>query len=202
MERLMMKIERITLEQPEVQSGFMAMNFEGRGQINTGILFLKMSKPHEREATQNEVVQRLRREFAEVEGIQAFVTEFSFYAVSSEGGEKALAYSLRGPDLAELERVGNSGHRPAVGRARLCRSRPQPRSRTTAALRHGRSRTGARSRTRCRDHLRDRLLARRRTRSGLLHHPGQTLRRPDQDPTRPDPLARRHRRPPGSHPDR
>ncbi len=107
MERLMMQIERITLEQPEVLSGFMAMNFEGRGQINTGILFLKMAKPHEREATQNEVVQRLRREFAKVEGIQAFVTEFSFYAVSSEGGEKAFAYSLRGPGLAELESIGN-----------------------------------------------------------------------------------------------
>jgi HAE1 family hydrophobic/amphiphilic exporter-1 len=85
----------------------MAMNFEGRGQINTGIMFLRMYKPDEREATQQEVVQRLRREFAEVEGIQAFVTEFSFYAVSSEGGEQAIAYSLRGPDLAELEHIGN-----------------------------------------------------------------------------------------------
>jgi HAE1 family hydrophobic/amphiphilic exporter-1 len=108
MERLMMQIERITLSQPEIRSGFMAMNFEGRGQVNTGILFLRMYKPTERVATQTEVVQRLRREFAEVEGIQAFVTEFSFYNVAGEGGEKALAYSLRGPDLAELERVGTT----------------------------------------------------------------------------------------------
>lgn len=107
MEKLMMRLERIALSQPEIRSGFMAINFEERGQVNTGIMFLRMYKPHEREATQREVVQRLRREFAHVEGIQAFVTEFSFYAVSSEGGEKALAYSLRGPDLAVLERTGS-----------------------------------------------------------------------------------------------
>ncbi|MEX1310287.1 MAG: efflux RND transporter permease subunit [Candidatus Sulfomarinibacteraceae bacterium] len=107
MDGLMMQLERIVLAEPEIRSGFMAMNFEERGQVNTGIMFLRMYKPNEREATQNEVVQRLRRKFAEIEGIQAFVTEFSFYAVSSEGGEKALAYSIRGPDLAELEAVGN-----------------------------------------------------------------------------------------------
>jgi HAE1 family hydrophobic/amphiphilic exporter-1 len=107
MEKLMMQLDRITLSQPEIRSGFMAINFEGRGKVNEGIMFLRMYKPYEREATQHEVVQRLRREFAEVEGIQAFVTEFSFYAVSSEGAEAAFAYSIRGPELAELARVGN-----------------------------------------------------------------------------------------------
>jgi len=107
MEKLMMQLERITLSQPEIRSGFMAINFEGRGEVNKGIMFLRMYKPHEREATQHEVVQRLRREFAEVEDIQAFVTEFSFYAVSSEGAEAAFAYSIRGPELTELEHIGN-----------------------------------------------------------------------------------------------
>ena len=64
MDRLMMELERITLSEPEIRSGFMAMNFEERGQVNTGIMFLRMYKPNEREATQNEVVQRLRRKFA------------------------------------------------------------------------------------------------------------------------------------------
>jgi HAE1 family hydrophobic/amphiphilic exporter-1 len=108
MDRLMMQLERIALSQPEIRSGFMAIDLEERGQVNTGVMFLRMYKPNEREATQSEVVQRLRREFARVEGIQAFVIEFSFYAVSSEGGETALAYSIRGPDLAELERIGNT----------------------------------------------------------------------------------------------
>jgi HAE1 family hydrophobic/amphiphilic exporter-1 len=108
MDRLMMQLERIALAQPEIRSGFMAIDLEERGQVNTGIMFLRMVKPSERGATQSEVVQRMRRELAEVEGIQAFVIEFSFYAVSSEGGETALAYSIRGPDLAELERIGNT----------------------------------------------------------------------------------------------
>ncbi|MCK5377306.1 MAG: efflux RND transporter permease subunit, partial [Acidobacteria bacterium] len=59
-----------------------------------------------REASQAEVVTRLRRELAAVEGIQARVVEFSFYNVSSEGAEWAISYSIRGPDLHELDRLG------------------------------------------------------------------------------------------------
>jgi HAE1 family hydrophobic/amphiphilic exporter-1 len=107
MDRMMQEVERIVLSQPEVRAGFMAIDMEERGQVNTGIMFLRMYKPNQREATQREVVQRLRRELAKVEGIQAFVIEFSFYNVSGEGGEKALAYSIRGPKLTELQRIGD-----------------------------------------------------------------------------------------------
>jgi HAE1 family hydrophobic/amphiphilic exporter-1 len=108
MDRMMQEIERVVLAQPEIRSGFMAIDLEERGQVNTGILFLRMLKPGEREATQAEVVQRLRRDLAAVEGIQVFVIEFSFYNVAGEGGEKALAYSIRGPELDELQRIGDA----------------------------------------------------------------------------------------------
>ena len=105
MDRKMQEVERIVLGQPEIRSGFAALDIEERGQVNSGIMFLRMFKPDQREATQQEVVQRLRRELAEVEGLQSAVIEFSFYNVSGEGGEKALAYSIRGPDLGELDRI-------------------------------------------------------------------------------------------------
>jgi HAE1 family hydrophobic/amphiphilic exporter-1 len=107
MDRMMQEIERVVLSQPEIRAGFMAIDMEERGQVNTGIMFMRMYKPDEREATQQEVVQRLRRELAGVEGIQSFVIEFSFYNVAGEGGEKALAYSIRGPKLTELQRIGD-----------------------------------------------------------------------------------------------
>jgi HAE1 family hydrophobic/amphiphilic exporter-1 len=102
----MQEVERIVLGQPEIRSGFAALDIEERGQVNSGIMFLRMYKPDQRQATQQEVVQRLRRELAEVEGLRSAVIEFSFYNVGGEGGEKALAYSIRGPDLGELDRVG------------------------------------------------------------------------------------------------
>jgi HAE1 family hydrophobic/amphiphilic exporter-1 len=103
----MQEVERIVLEQPEIRSGFAALDIEERGQVNSGIMFMRMYKPSQREAPQSEVVQRLRRELATIEGLQASVIEFSFYNVGGEGGEKALAYSIRGPNLAELDRIGS-----------------------------------------------------------------------------------------------
>jgi HAE1 family hydrophobic/amphiphilic exporter-1 len=106
MDRKMQEVERIVLRQPEIRSGFAALDIEERGQINSGIMFLRMYKPDQREAAQGAVVQRLRRELATVEGLQSQVIEFSFYNVAGEGGEKDLAYSIRGPDLHELDRIG------------------------------------------------------------------------------------------------
>jgi HAE1 family hydrophobic/amphiphilic exporter-1 len=105
MDAKMQEVERIVLGQPEIRSGFAALDMEERGQINSGIMFLRMYKPSERETTQGEVVTRLRRELSTIEGLQSAVIEFSFYNVGGEGGEKALAYSIRGPDLHELDSI-------------------------------------------------------------------------------------------------
>jgi len=107
MDRKMQEMERIVLSQPEIRSGFAALDIEERGQVNSGIMFMRMYKPSQRETSQAEVVQRLRRELSDIEGLQASVIEFSFYNVGGEGGEKALAYSIRGPSLDELNRIGN-----------------------------------------------------------------------------------------------
>jgi HAE1 family hydrophobic/amphiphilic exporter-1 len=106
MDGRMQQIERIVLSQPEVMGAFAAVDLEERGQVNSGILFIRMLKPADREATQNELVQRLRRELADVEGVQARVVEFSFYNVAGEGGDWGLSYSIRGPELSELDRIG------------------------------------------------------------------------------------------------
>ncbi len=106
MDATMQQIERIVLSQPEVMGAFAAIDMEERGQVNSGIMFLRMVKPDQREAPQTEVVQRLRRELAKVEGALTRVVEFSFYNVAGEGGDWALSYSIRGPELDELDRIG------------------------------------------------------------------------------------------------
>jgi multidrug efflux pump subunit AcrB len=52
MDRKMQEVERIVLGQPEIRSGFAALDIEERGQVNSGIMFLRMYKPDQREATQ------------------------------------------------------------------------------------------------------------------------------------------------------
>jgi len=106
MDHAMQEVERIVLSQPEVVGGFAAVDLEERGQVNSGVMFCRMLKPNQREIGQSEVVQRLRAELSAVEAVQAFVVEFSFYNVSSEGAEWAVAYSIRGPELDELDRLG------------------------------------------------------------------------------------------------
>ena len=107
MDAKMQEIERIVLSQPEVLGVFAAVDLEERGQVNSGIAFIRMIKPDKRTTPQSEVVQRLRRELATVEGVQARPVEFSFYNVAGEGGDWSLSYSIRGPELDELNRIGN-----------------------------------------------------------------------------------------------
>jgi HAE1 family hydrophobic/amphiphilic exporter-1 len=106
MDGKMQQLERIVLSQPEVMGAFAAVDLEERGQVNSGVMFIRMLKPADRQATQSELVQRLRRELAAVSGVQARVVVFSFYNVAGEGGDWGLSYSIRGPELSELDRIG------------------------------------------------------------------------------------------------
>ncbi|MCP4895837.1 MAG: efflux RND transporter permease subunit [bacterium] len=108
MDLKMQQIERAVMSQPEILSAFAAVDMEERGQVNSGILFCRMVKPPHREETQSQIVQRLRRELAVIEGIDARVVEFSFYNVSSEGAEWAVSYSISGPELDTLDSLGRT----------------------------------------------------------------------------------------------
>ncbi len=106
MDRKLQEIERIVLSQPEMRGAFTAVGFMEQGRVNTGIMFVQLVKPNQRTTNQAEIVQRLRRELATLDGVQARISEFSFYNVSGEGGEWAISYSIRGPELGELDRIG------------------------------------------------------------------------------------------------
>lgn len=106
MDRAMQKIERKVFDQPEILSGFSAIDLEDRGEVNKGIMFCRMLKPKQREASQAEVVSRLRKDLQSVTEVDARVVEFSFYNISSEGAEWDVSYSIRGQSLKELDRIG------------------------------------------------------------------------------------------------
>jgi len=108
MNQFLQETERIVLEQPEVAGVFAGIGIgEATGGVNEGFLFIRLRPPKERERTQQEVVGDLRRELAAVQGYRAQVIEFSMYGFGGEGADYGLAYTLAGPDLAELKRVSD-----------------------------------------------------------------------------------------------
>ncbi len=106
MNHTLQEVERIVLAQPEVRSAFAAIDIEGRGEVNKGILFARMVPPRDRHVTQAELVDRLRKRLASVEGAAVRVVEFSFYNAGGQGGDWDLAYTISGPDLETLDAVG------------------------------------------------------------------------------------------------
>jgi len=106
MDDLLQQVENVILSQPEVYSGFAAIDLDDRGQVNTGVMFCQLIKPHLRQRSQHQLVADLRRELAEIKGVDARLIEFSFYNFGGEGGDFPVSYSIRGPDLEVLDTVG------------------------------------------------------------------------------------------------
>ncbi len=105
MDAMLQQAERVVLSQPEVRSEFGAIDIDERGLVNTGVIFARMVKPRYRRAGQAEVVDRVREQLGAIEGLSARVIQFSFYN-TGEGGDWDLSYTITGPDIHELDRVG------------------------------------------------------------------------------------------------
>ncbi len=105
MDSLLQEAERIVLSQPEVRSAFAAIDIDDRGLVNSGVIFARMVKPRYRKASQAQVVARLRRKLAAIEGLSARVIQFSFYN-TGQGGDWDLAYTITGPNIHTLDAVG------------------------------------------------------------------------------------------------
>lgn len=95
-------IERAVLSQAEVRSAFAATGFFGGP--NSGVLFVNMLYPGQREANQTEVMSRLRGILSQEVPEGRFAIEY----VSGAGGGQRNAevmYIIQGPDVDDLDRV-------------------------------------------------------------------------------------------------
>lgn len=97
------KIERVLFSRPEVSSAFAATGLIGSG-VNSGLLFVNLVRPHEREASQSEIVAQMRKIIRDVVP-DALV---SIEAISPMGaGERNadIQYIIQGPDVEQLDKV-------------------------------------------------------------------------------------------------
>lgn len=100
------KVERVLFSREEVSGALTAVGLGGRN-VNSGISFVTLVRPWERDASQDDVMRLLRREFAE----QIPNARISVEPASPIGGGQRnadLEYIIQGPDLQELRRVSDA----------------------------------------------------------------------------------------------
>jgi multidrug efflux pump len=107
-DRYQREVEAILTSTPEIRSHFsvVALSGAGRGAVNNGMIFVRMTDRHERTRSQEEVMQALRKRMAEVTGARVFLLSFN---PITRGGGKPLSLVLQHPDFDKL-----ATHAPAV----------------------------------------------------------------------------------------
>ncbi len=95
----MAEIEALLAQQPEVDRYFAAIGLGDRGRVNSGITFVRLVDREERDASQQEIIQRIQPQLARIPGVRAFATNVPL--VPGQRGEP-LQFVVKGPSLDEL----------------------------------------------------------------------------------------------------
>ena len=121
MDDLLTEIDETIRRHPEVVTAFIGIGIGGTAQVNSGVAFVTMVPREEREITQEEFLQRLQGELAQIPGVLAFAA-----APSPIGGMRGeqLQFSVVGPDLANVASLSRElaerlGQTPELGRLDL-----------------------------------------------------------------------------------
>jgi HAE1 family hydrophobic/amphiphilic exporter-1 len=121
MDDLLTEIDETIRRHPEVVTAFIGIGIGGTAQVNSGIAFVTMVPREEREITQEQFLQRLQGELAQIPGVLAFAA-----APSPIGGMRGeqLQFAIVGPDLANVASLSRElaerlGQTPELGRLDL-----------------------------------------------------------------------------------
>ena len=104
-DRSMRQLEEILFGLPEIRGAFAAAGLFGG--VNSGIMFVRMPPPGERERSQDEIMGILRQRFNAVPGVRAYVNYFG-NAFSGGRSSSPFQFVLLGPQLEELKRYSET----------------------------------------------------------------------------------------------
>lgn len=101
-DRYQRQVEDILTGTPEIRSYFsvVAISSTGRGAVNRGMIFVRMTDRHERRRSQQEVMQDLRQRLEQVSGARTFLMTFN--AITRGSSSKPLSLVLQHPDFEKL----------------------------------------------------------------------------------------------------
>ncbi len=112
------EIEAIAARYPEIVTEFGVIGMGSAAQVNQATLVARMKPRRERERSQQEVVNLMRRDLAQIAGARAFPRGFGL--VPGQRSEP-LQFVVRGPNLQEMGRIAGELQRelqadPQIGR--------------------------------------------------------------------------------------
>ena len=92
-------IEAILQEYPAITASFATVGEDAARQVSQASIVVNLAHWNERDVSQGEIMESLRRRFSELPGVETFVTE-----VPQVGGMRGdpLQFVLRGPDLERV----------------------------------------------------------------------------------------------------
>ncbi len=99
------EVEKILKSHPEIASYLSSIGSDTNGQVSRGEIFVRLTPLNERSLRQYELITILRKELAEIPGVQAFPSPVAI--ITGTRGEP-LQFNLTGP---ELGRVAGLAHK-------------------------------------------------------------------------------------------
>ncbi|MBI4211900.1 MAG: efflux RND transporter permease subunit, partial [Deltaproteobacteria bacterium] len=93
--------EALLLKRPEVTRYFAAVGGFGGGEVNSGIIFITLKPPRERNVSQQEVMDWARKSFNAIPDLKAFVVDFSNRGFGAQRGTP-IEFTVRGHDWGDL----------------------------------------------------------------------------------------------------
>ncbi|MEN8166467.1 MAG: efflux RND transporter permease subunit, partial [Pseudomonadota bacterium] len=98
-------IERVLEQQPEIEGYFATVGTDQSRQVSKGSFIVRMSPWDQRAISQVELIERLRKDLAEIPGVQAFPTPMPM--VGGQRGEP-LQFILTGPELDKVAELAEA----------------------------------------------------------------------------------------------
>jgi hydrophobe/amphiphile efflux-1 (HAE1) family protein len=103
-DRVFQRAETYLQQQPEVVRVFGNVGGFGGGGVNTGILFVTMVPPDERQKSQQDFATMIRKELNSYPGVRAVVQDLSQQGFSAQRGFP-IEFSVRGPEWEKLTEI-------------------------------------------------------------------------------------------------
>jgi multidrug efflux pump subunit AcrB len=100
-DRIFQQAEAVTMRHPEIRRTFAVVGGGGGSGVNSGIMFLTLSGPHERKESQQEFAATIRKQLNAIPGLRAVVQDPSQQGFTARRGFP-VEFSVRGSDWNRL----------------------------------------------------------------------------------------------------
>ncbi|HWA97660.1 MAG TPA: multidrug efflux RND transporter permease subunit [Pirellulales bacterium] len=106
MQALLRQFAQAVSEDPDVTGVTAYTGGQRNGSANTARMFVALNPPDEREVTSDEIIERIRKRLGRIPGASLYLQAVQDLRIGGRSSSAQYQYTLRGDDLAELNRWG------------------------------------------------------------------------------------------------